>query len=146
MTSQIFANIYLNELDRFVKHDLRIKKYLRYGDDFVIFEHDLDKLTEIRENIIGFINQILKLTINIKNDIVIKTKRGIKFLGVEIFPQGRRLKKRNTKRVAARLTLNNAPSYYGLVKNHSPKKLKELNYKILEKIKNERISINDTGV
>ena len=44
LTSQFFANVYLNELDQFVKHKLRAKYYIRYVDDFVIFEHDKEKL------------------------------------------------------------------------------------------------------
>jgi len=48
LTSQIFANIYLNELDRFVKHELKVKHYLRYGDDFILIHADLKKLKDLR--------------------------------------------------------------------------------------------------
>ncbi len=40
LTSQFFANVYLNPLDHFVKHELRVKGYVRYLDDFVLFGHD----------------------------------------------------------------------------------------------------------
>ena len=137
MTSQIFANIYLNELDRFVVYNQQPLAYLRYGDDFLIFERDLAKLKQIRENVIEFANDNLGLMLNKKNDIIVNVKSGLKFLGVEIFPTGRKLKKRNVKRISERLSLNNAPSYHGLVKMHNPKKLNELNWKILEKLENE---------
>ena len=40
LTSQLFANVYLNELDQFVKHQLRLKYYLRYMDDFLILDFE----------------------------------------------------------------------------------------------------------
>ncbi len=43
VTSQLFANIYLNELDQFVKHNLKVKYYLRYCDDFIILQDDKKK-------------------------------------------------------------------------------------------------------
>jgi len=46
LTSQFFANIYLNELDQFVKHKLKVKYYIRYVDDFVIFDSSQEKLLE----------------------------------------------------------------------------------------------------
>lgn len=47
--SQIFSNIYLNEFDRYVKHTLLIKKYLRYGDDFAIFTDGRDEAVQYRK-------------------------------------------------------------------------------------------------
>jgi hypothetical protein len=58
-------------------------------------------------------------------------------LGVEIFPKGRRLKKRNIDRAISRINLTSASSYQGLAKQHHPKILKELNWRILEKLENE---------
>ncbi len=74
LTSQIFANIYLNELDRFVKYTIKSQVYFRYGDDFIIILKNLDLLKQIRDKIIGFLNTRLKLEINAKNDIIIKAK------------------------------------------------------------------------
>lgn len=72
LTSQIFANIYLNEFDRFVKHELKVKDYLRYGDDFIMLESNKEKLEELRSRSIDFLNRALKLTMNRKNDRIIK--------------------------------------------------------------------------
>jgi len=47
VTSQIFANIYLNELDQFIKHKLKIKYYLRYCDDFIILSESRDYLSDL---------------------------------------------------------------------------------------------------
>ncbi len=133
LTSQIFANIYLNELDRFVKYAIRPQTYLRYGDDFIIIAKNLSCLKRIRNKTTGFINKNLLLEINSKNDIIIKASYGLKFLGVWIYPQGRKLNKRSWKRVRMRLEQKNISSYSGLVKKHSKEKfIKELNWLILE--------------
>lgn len=84
LTSQIFVNIYLNELDRFIKHNLGIKGYLRYGDDFVIFANDLSFLKLIRLQTNLFLMKELKLGLNNRSDIVNQTNKGVKFLGVMI--------------------------------------------------------------
>lgn len=118
LTSQIFANIYLNELDRFVKHTLKPQAYLRYGDDFVIMDQNKTKVEQHRLAAIKFVSENLKMQINPKNDIVILCERGLKFLGVEIYPKGRRLKKRNWKRAMSRLNYRSLGSYWGLISAH----------------------------
>ena len=129
LTSQIFANIYLNEFDRFAKHVLKPQAYLRYGDDFIFIELNRDVLTSKRETAIKFLSEKLKLEINSKNDILTKVKSGLHFLGVEVFPKGRKLKNRNWKRAQDRLNSQNAASYDGLIKKHcNAKKKKHFNW------------------
>ncbi|MBI2632892.1 MAG: RNA-directed DNA polymerase [Parcubacteria group bacterium] len=138
LTSQIFANIYLNELDRVVKHIIKPRAYLRYGDDFIIISENIELLKQNRRKISEFIQQKLGLEINAKNDIVMKAKRGLKFLGVWIFPKGRRLNKRNWDRAQTSLDNKNISSYRGLVKQHSKeKRIKEYNWIIFEKLNNK---------
>lgn len=138
LTSQIFAIIYLNELDRFVKHLIKPQTYLRYGDDFIIISDDLNKLKLIRKEVKNFLAENLRLEINLKNDIIIKIRWGLKFLGVKIFPKGRMLNKRNWQRAKLRSNLQNISSYSGLVKKHSKiKRIKEFNWIILEKLNGE---------
>lgn len=133
LTSQIFANIYLNELDRFVKHTVKPQAYVRYGDDFILIAKNKVDLQKKREEVIVFINGQLSLEINKKHDIILPVKRGLHYLGVEIFPHGRRLKKRNWKRAQGRLTLLNFASYRGLVQKHDcDKKKLYFDWKILE--------------
>jgi len=135
LTSQIFANIYLNELDRTVKHRLKPKAYLRYGDDFIIIEKNPRQLQFNRKKIIDFIKNNLLLEINIKNDIIVKTGRGLHFLGCEIFPQGRRLNKRNWTRINTKCNLSNFSSYSGLLRQHSnEKKIIQHNWQALIKL------------
>jgi len=123
LTSQIFANIYLNELDRFVKHKLKVKYYLRYGDDFILIHEDLEKLNKLRTFVIQFLENGLKLNLNPKNDKILKPAHGLKFLGVVIWPNGRKINKRGVSRVSYKLCHKNASSYYGLTGKHGNKKL-----------------------
>jgi hypothetical protein len=79
----------------------------------------------------------LKLQINSKNDVIFKAKHGIYFLGVEIYPNGRRLRKRNWNRAVTRLNWRNIPSYKGLVVKHTNKKTRKIfEWKIHELIDN----------
>jgi len=55
LTSQLFANIYLNELDEFVKYDLKIKYYIRYMDDFIILHESKQHLNKLRKDIKFFL-------------------------------------------------------------------------------------------
>lgn len=135
LTSQIFANIYLNELDRFVKHALKPQAYLRYGDDFILIEKSKGNLLKMKEATVNFLKLKLNLTLHPKNDIIIKAKQRLRFLGVEIFPKGRRLNKRNSARAQNRLSAGNVISYSGLVRKHGNKKrVKEFNWIVLRKL------------
>lgn len=136
LTSQVFANIYLNELDRFIKHNINPLAYLRYGDDFILIEGNPDRLALKRKNVINFLKTELLLETNSKNDKIIKAKNGLKFLGLEIFPRGRRLNQRNQKRIHDRLNYKNISSYKGLIKNHgNKKKINYFNWLAIERLK-----------
>lgn len=115
LTSQIFSNIYLNELDRFVKHEIKPKAYLRYGDDFIIINRNRRKLSEMKVRIAEFLRKEMRLEINDKNQIIIHAKQGLKFLGTIINPISRRLNKRNRKRILRKLDLRNIASYHGAI-------------------------------
>ena len=135
LTSQIFANIYLNELDRFVKHSLKIKSYLRYGDDFIILENDLEKLKVIRTKTTNFLNNQLKLQVNLKSDKIVKPRQGLKFLGIKLWPTGRTLNRRNLFRTKNRFKMNNISSYSGLLKKHGNQKLiRHFNWLVYENL------------
>lgn len=123
LTSQIFSNIYLNELDRVVKHQLKPTAYLRYGDDFLLFDMDEKKLRNMREEAVQFISNVLKLPVHSKNDLIFKAKHGLKFLGTEAWPSGRRLSRRNKTRIFNRLDLRNAASYHGVISKHEGEKM-----------------------
>lgn len=125
LTSQIFSNIYLNELDRLVKYELKPQAYLRYGDDFVLFEADGAKLENMKTVTTEFLSDTLKLTLHLKNNLIIKARHGLKFLGTELWPSGRRLSERNKVRIASRLNIKNTPSYHGVISKHGGEKMQK---------------------
>ena len=118
VTSQIFSNIYLNELDRYVKHVLRIRKYLRYGDDFVMFTDSWDAAVECRELVKTFLHCRLSLDLHGRNDVICPCNDGLKFLGCMLYPTHRRLQKRVWNRVLMRTNRHNVSSYSGLIHAH----------------------------
>lgn len=84
MTSQIFANIYLNELDHFIKEVLKIKYYIRYMDDGVLIHRDINYLKYCLKEIIKVLNRY-KLDINYKKTCINSIKDGIDFLGFRFY-------------------------------------------------------------
>ena len=86
MTSQIFANIYLNEFDRFTRHEVKPRGYLRYGDDFVLFVDTKEQAEQAKEIATQWLLDKLRLKVHIKNNIVVKANRGLLFLGHQIYP------------------------------------------------------------
>ncbi len=79
LSSQILAIFYLNDVDHYIKETLKIKYYVRYMDDFLIFHYDKEYLKKCLRNIEGKIKE-LKLTLNEKTNIY-NLKQGVSFLG-----------------------------------------------------------------
>jgi hypothetical protein len=103
LTSQFFANFYLNELDYFVKHELKAECYIRYVDDFVILHRDRKILEEWKHEIDRFLKENLKIDLHPEKSRIIPLKRGLTFLGFRIFAKYRLLKKSNARRIWKRL-------------------------------------------
>ena len=82
-TSQMFANIYLNEIDQFVKHKLHIKYYCRYLDDSIVIVKTKKEAIETLNKIKEFLHTNLKLELNKKTQIF-KSKQGVNFCGYKI--------------------------------------------------------------
>jgi RNA-directed DNA polymerase len=96
MTSQFFANIYLNELDRFIKHGLKAKYYIRYVDDFIILHKD-KKILEDYQNKIGKYLKNIRLELHPEKSKIFSVYKGIDFLGFRIFYHNKLVRKRNLK-------------------------------------------------
>ena len=129
LTSQLFVNIYMNEFDQFVKHELKIKHYIRYADDFVILADNKNYLENLIFSISKFLFEKLKLQLH-PNKVSIKTlNSGIDFLGWVNFPDHRVLrnttKRRMIRRIAESPTPETLNSYLGLLKHGNTKKLKK---------------------
>ena len=82
-TSQMFANIYLNEIDQYVKNELNVKYYFRYMDDSVLMVKTKKEAKEVLEKITIFLKEELKLELNSKTQIF-KNKQGVNFCGYKI--------------------------------------------------------------
>jgi len=97
LTSQLFANIYLNELDEFVKYELREKYYVRYMDDFLILNESKYKLHKVKDKIELFLSSI-KLKFHPKKVNIFPVRLGVDFLGYRIFRDYRLIRKSTVKR------------------------------------------------
>ena len=102
LTSQLFANIYLNELDQFMKHCLRVRYYLRYMDDFIVLGFDKKNFHQIKKEIREFVENKLKLKMHPKKFNISLVGEGIDFLGYRIFGNYRLLRKSTVKRFIKR--------------------------------------------
>ncbi len=114
LTSQIFANIYLNELDRFIKYDLKAEYYLRYMDDLILLGGRRDQLSDYELKIEKFLLQRLNLRLRGEYHFK-KSKQGIDFLGYVIFPHHTILRTKTKRRMLKRANKNNLASYLGLL-------------------------------
>lgn len=103
LTSQVFANIYMNELDQFIKHSLKIKYYLRYADDFIILSTCSSDLNQWIKLIETFLQDELKLELHSEKVILRKLNWGIDFLGYIILPHYILPRTRTIKRMFKKL-------------------------------------------
>ena len=95
LTSQFFANVYLNELDHFVKQQLKAQYYLRYVDDFIIVYHSRQALEEYKQHIDNFLHAKLALELHPDKSKIISLSRGVDFLGFTQFLRHKIIKKKN---------------------------------------------------
>ncbi len=124
LTSQLFANIYLDPLDKFVKHKLKAKYYLRYADDFMLLSNDPSKLLGYFVEINRFLKDELKLQIHPNKVSLRKLSRGIDFVGYVALPHYQLPRQKTVKRILEKINLGNQeelkkalPSYLGYL-NH----------------------------
>ena len=138
LTSQIFANIYLNELDQFVKHKLKIKYYLRYADDFLVLSNYKDTLQRSLVIIAEFLKNDLKLDLHPDKIVFRNIKWGIDFLGYIVLPHYILPRTKTRRRIFIKLkekmnkdNFNQSlQSYLGYLKHANA-------YKLTDKLKNE---------
>ena len=103
LTSQLFANVYMNELDQFVKHKLRIVNYARYSDDFVIVSTDRAYLNKSLVSIENFLNQDLKLSLHPNKISIRACHQGVDFLGYVALPHYRLVRAKTKRRIFRKL-------------------------------------------
>lgn len=103
LTSQLFANVYMNELDQFIKHQLRVRHYARYTDDFVVVSTDEEYLKNLIDPIQTFLHNKLRLKIHPKKISICPCHRGIDYLGHIAFPHYRLLRNKTKRRIFRKL-------------------------------------------
>lgn len=103
LTSQLFANIYMNEFDQFAKNKLRLHRYARYTDDFVIISTDKQYPHNIIDSIRAFLESALKLKLHPKKISIRACHQGIDFLGYVALPYHRLMRTKTRKRIFRKL-------------------------------------------
>lgn len=126
LTSQLLVNIYMNEFDQFVKHQLKARHYIRYADDFVFFSHDRALLEDLIPEVSKFLSEKLKLTLH-PDKLFIKTvASGVDFLGWVHFPDHRVLRTATKRRMMKQINETNRASYEGLLIHGNTQKIRAL--------------------
>ncbi len=110
LTSQFWANVYLNDFDHFIKRELKCPAYLRYVDDFVLFDDDPYRLKEWRKTIVEKLGR-LRLTLHDERTRTFASTSGLPFLGFRLYPEYRLVKRRKVNHF--RRKLGSLLSLYG---------------------------------
>ena len=105
LTSQFFANVYLNGFDHFVQENLKVSKYLRYVDDFSMFSDDRGFLSEVRGAIEAYLC-MLRLRIHPIKSQLFETAYGANFVGFRVFPTHTRVRGDSLRRGRKRFRRN----------------------------------------
>jgi len=103
LTSQFFANVYLNELDYFVKHQLKAEYYIRYVDDFIILHQSKEQLEKWKNQINIFLKEQLKIELHSEKSKIVSLSFGIDFVGFRIFYHYKLLRKRNIIKISLKI-------------------------------------------
>lgn len=145
LTSQLMSNVYLNELDQFIKRKLKCKHYGRYVDDFYIVSCNKEFLHEIIPKINFFFKENLLLDIHDGKTKITNIKQGIEFLGAFIKPYRTYISNKTLKRIKCKLFkmqndgIDSDPtfsinSYLGILKHYSTFTLRKELFKKITKL------------
>ncbi len=137
LTSQFFANVYLDRLDHYVKDNLGVKYYIRYMDDFVIFSDDIEYLKEMKIKVQLFLKEKLLLELKESATYINTRQNGLSFLGTRIFKNLIRIKKENLTRSIKKIKKREYEYYNGII---TETKLQESVNSIIAHMKNYNIN------
>ena len=104
LTSQLFANVYMNEFDQIVKQELRAKSYVRYTDDFILVSADKEELEKLLTPIQQSLQEKLRLTLHPDKIQLVKYRKGVDFLGYVQFPHHRLMRKKSEQRMMHKIS------------------------------------------
>lgn len=102
LTSQLWANVYLNTVDQHMAQTYGGKRYMRYVDDFALFAHDRETLDEARQHLSTLLTG-LRLRLHPRKTSVLPVKEGVNFLGFRFYPERVRVRQENLRRARRRL-------------------------------------------
>ena len=126
LSSQFFANVLLDALDQFVKHELRVRHYIRYVDDFLLLHESPQQLNAWHAAIAAFLPATLGLELNPRKTVLQPVARGVDFVGHLIKPWRRSIRRRTFNEAIARIggidadeLPQSANSYFGLLRQAS---------------------------
>ena len=103
LSSQFFANVYLNELDQFIKHTLKVRGYVRYVDDFVLLGDNPAVLNAQRKAIDHFLHTSLALQVHPHKTVMQRCTQGIDFLGSIVYPHHTLVRQRSVRALKLRV-------------------------------------------
>lgn len=119
LTSQLFANIYLDELDWFVKQKLKVKYYIRYADDFIILSFDREYLNRLIPIIAVFLKTNLILSLHENKIVLRKYIQGIDFLGYVVLPHYILPRTKTKRRIFKKLSIKLGDLSKGIISEES---------------------------
>jgi retron-type reverse transcriptase len=141
LTSQLFANVYLDPLDHYVKRSLHARHYIRYADDFVVLSARKEYLEEIFPFIAGFLAETLHLSLHEATPTLRTVASGVDLLGWVHFIDHRVIRRKTLMKMRRTLSANSSPetiaSYLGMLSHGNAAHLREellnlLDYDIIE--------------
>ncbi len=127
LTSQLLVNIFMNEFDQYMKHEVKEKYYIRFADDFIVMNTDRAVIEEVLKHIRAFLKQNLLLDLHPDKVSIATYSSGIDFLGWINFPSHRILRTTTKRRMIKALLNNPKPatvaSYLGMLKHGNTHKI-----------------------
>ena len=120
-TSQIFANIYLNEVDQYIKHELKVKYYVRYLDDSILIVQTKEEAKKVLQLVRKFLKEKLDLELNDKTQIF-KGKQGVNFCGYKINEYRLKLRDRGKRKLKLRIKKLKQKVKTGEITSHEAKR------------------------
>jgi hypothetical protein len=139
VTSQLFANIFLNELDQFIKHKLKVRYYFRYADDFILLSRNENPLSFYKREIEFFLKQNLKLEMHPDKVFIRKLKQGTDFVGYVILPNATVLRTKTKKRIFKKLEKARQELLVGKMSKEDFQQIKASYLGMLKHCKNKEI-------
>jgi len=138
LTSQLLVNIYMNEFDQSVKRELKVRYYIRYADDFVLFSENKAELENLLLKIDEFLKDKLELELH-PDKVYIKTlASGVDFLGWVHFADHRVLRKSTKRRIFRRVIDNpkneTCQSYLGILEHGNARKIEKELIRVFEEV------------